>query len=62
MSDEAVSTNEPTTHFVMLAQGNPYRGAGLGVVWPNFLAFARIGAVFSGIALARFRRTIETMA
>jgi ABC-2 type transport system permease protein len=52
----------PTTHFVMLAQGVLYRGAGLGVVWPQFLALALIGAAFIGIALARFRRMIGTMA
>jgi ABC-2 type transport system permease protein len=52
----------PTTHFVMLAQGILYRGAGLAVVWPQFLALAVIGAAFFGIALARFRKTIGTMA
>jgi ABC-2 type transport system permease protein len=48
----------PTTHFVLLAQGILFRGAGLLVVWPQFLALALIGAAFFGIALARFRRTI----
>jgi ABC-2 type transport system permease protein len=52
----------PTTHFVMLAQGVLFRGAGLSVVWPQFIALAVIGAVFFGIALARFRKTIGTMA
>ncbi len=52
----------PTTHFVMLAQGILYRGAGLEAVWPRFLALAVIGAVLFGVALARFRKTIGTMA
>jgi ABC-2 type transport system permease protein len=52
----------PTTHFVMLGQGILYRGAGLAVVWPQFLALALIGVAFFGIALARFRKTIGTMA
>lgn len=52
----------PTTHFVMLAQGILYRGAGLGIVWPQFLAIGLIGAVFFTIALVRFRGTIGTMA
>jgi ABC-2 type transport system permease protein len=52
----------PNTHFVMLAQGILYRGAGLDVVWPHFLALALIGTVFFSIALARFRKTIGTMA
>jgi ABC-2 type transport system permease protein len=52
----------PTTHFVMLAQGILYRGAGLSVVWPQFAAIIAIGGIFFGIALARFRKTIGTMA
>ena len=52
----------PTTHFVMLAQAVLYRGAGLDVVWPQFLAMAVIGAVWFGYSLARFRRTIGSMA
>ncbi|MBK1645508.1 hypothetical protein CKO25_12815 [Thiocapsa imhoffii] len=52
----------PTTHFVTAAQAILYRGAGLDVVWPPFLALAAIGAVFFGIALTRFRRTISAMA
>jgi len=56
-----VMLGAPTTHFVMLAQGILYRGAGLTVVWLQFLAIALIGAGFFSIALARFRRTIGTM-
>lgn len=52
----------PTTHFVMLAQAILYRGAGLAVVWPQFLALAAIGAAFFVYALSRFRATIGTMA
>ncbi len=52
----------PTTHFVALSQAILYRGAGLSVVWPQFLALAAIGAVFFTIALRRFRRTVSQMA
>ena len=51
----------PTTHFVMLAQGILFRGGGIEVVWPQFLALAVIGAVLFGVALARFRKTIGSM-
>ena len=51
----------PTTHFVMLAQGILYRGAGLGVVWPQFLALAVIGSILFALALSRFRKTISEM-
>jgi ABC-2 type transport system permease protein len=51
----------PTTHFTLFAQAVLYRGAGLSIVWPQFLAIAAIGAVFFSVALARFRKTIGTM-
>ncbi len=52
----------PTTHFIMLAQAILYRGAGLSVVWPQFLALFAIGATLFGFTLSRFRATIGTMA
>jgi ABC-2 type transport system permease protein len=52
----------PNTHFVMLSQAILYRGAGLDVVWPQFLSLAAIGAVLFALALARFRKTLATMA
>ena len=55
---QTVMLAAPTTHFVMLAQGILFRGAGLAIVWPQFLALAAIGAAFFGIALVRFRATI----
>jgi len=52
----------PTTHFVAAAQAVLFRGAGLGVVWPQFLVLTVIGAVYFAIALNRFRNTISQMA
>jgi ABC-2 type transport system permease protein len=52
----------PTTHFVALAQAILYRGAGFGIVWPEFLALLAIGGVFFVLALGRFRKTIGSMA
>lgn len=48
----------PSTHFISLAQAVLFRGAGLDVVWPDFVAVTATGAVFFLIALARFRKTI----
>ncbi len=45
----------PSTHFVSFAQSILYRGAGIDVVWPQFLAVALIGGLFFGIAVLRFR-------
>ncbi|HEX2768384.1 MAG TPA: ABC transporter permease [Geobacteraceae bacterium] len=52
----------PTTHFVTFSQAILFRGAGLDVVWPQFLALVAIGAAFFAIALNRFRKTISQMA
>jgi len=46
----------PTTHFVSFAQAILYRGAGIAVVWPQFVIVALIGGLFLGLALLRFRR------
>jgi len=51
----------PNTHFVMLAQAILYRGAGLSVVWPQFIALILIGISLFSLSLARFRKTIGTM-
>jgi ABC-2 type transport system permease protein len=62
---EAVQTimlAAPTTHFVTLAQAVLFRGAGLSVVWPQFLAMGAIGAVLFGYALTRLRRTLSAAA
>ena len=45
----------PTTHFVSFAQAILYRGAGIDVVWPQFLTVAALGILFLGLGLLRFR-------
>jgi ABC-2 type transport system permease protein len=45
----------PSTHFVSFAQSILYRGAGIDVVWPQFLAVALIGGLFFSLAILRFR-------
>ncbi len=49
----------PTTHFVILAQAVLFRGAGISVVWPQFLSLGAIGALLFFIALFRFRKAIS---
>jgi ABC-2 type transport system permease protein len=48
----------PSTHFVAFAQSILYRGAGLDVVWREFLAVALVGALFFGLAILRFRSVV----
>jgi len=45
----------PSTHFVSFAQSILYRGAGIDVVWPEFLAVAGIASLFFTLAILRFR-------
>ena len=55
---QVVMQMSPSTHFVSFAQAILYRGAGLEVVWPQFLAVALMGSLFFGLALLRFRRSV----
>lgn len=48
----------PSTHYVNFAQAILYRGAGFDIVWRSFAIVAVIGAIFFGVALFRFRRTV----
>lgn len=53
---QIVMQASPSTHFVSFAQAILYRGAGLDVVWPEFLIVVLTGGLFLGLALLRFRR------
>lgn len=46
----------PNTHFVILSQAILFRGAGLDIVWPQFLALLLIGGVLFFLTLGRFRK------
>ncbi len=48
----------PTTYYVKLAQSILFRGAGMSIVWPEFLFMTAIGIVFFWISLARFRKSV----
>ena len=45
----------PSTHFVSFAQSILYRGAGVDVVWLDFLVVAFVGGLFFSLAILRFR-------
>jgi ABC-2 type transport system permease protein len=49
----------PTTHFVAFVQSVLFRGAGLGLVWPQLAATLGLGALAFVAALARFRETVS---
>jgi ABC-2 type transport system permease protein len=46
----------PSTHFVSFAQSILYRGAGISIVWPEFLVVALVGGLFFALAMWRFRK------
>jgi len=48
----------PNTHFILLAQAILYRGAGLSVVWPQFVWLAAIAVIFFVFSLRSFRRSL----
>jgi ABC-2 type transport system permease protein len=52
----------PSTHFVSFAQSILYRGAGIDVVWSQFLAVALIGGLFFSLAILRFRSIAQQAA
>jgi ABC-2 type transport system permease protein len=49
----------PDTWFVMLVQAIMFRGAGLDIVWPQYLALFTIGTVLFAFALWRFRKVLK---
>jgi ABC-2 type transport system permease protein len=51
-------TISPTPHFVSFSQAVLYRGAGVSIVWREFLVILVIGAVYFAVSLSRFRRAI----
>jgi ABC-2 type transport system permease protein len=53
---QAIMQFSPSTHFVTFAQSILFRGAGLAIVWPDFIAVAVVGGFFFALALLRFRK------
>ncbi len=47
-----------STHFVTFAEAILFRGAGLALVFRDFLAVAALGAIFFSISVLRFRRSV----
>ncbi len=56
---QTVMLAAPDTHLVILAQAILFRGAGIDVVWPQFLALLVIGAALFAYSLRRFRQSLQ---
>lgn len=50
----------PSRHYMTFAEAVIYRGAGLEIVWPEFLLIAGLGAAFLTLALVLFRKAVAT--
>lgn len=48
----------PSRHYMSFAQAVVFRGAGIDIVWPQFLTVVFLGAAFFAASLALFRRSI----
>ena len=55
---QRIMTVAPTTHFVEFSQAILFRGAGLDVVWKQFLMLLAIGSALFLYSLARFRKSV----
>ena len=49
----------PSRHYMEFAQAVIFRGAGMDIVWPQFLIVAGLGLIFLLASLALFRRSIS---
>jgi ABC-2 type transport system permease protein len=56
---QRISICLPTRHFVQLSQDILFRGAGLKLVWPEFLIVAVQGLALISVSLICFRRSIS---
>ena len=49
----------PLTHFLRIIRGILLKGSGMAEVWGEVLALAAFTVVVMGVALARYRRTLD---
>ena len=49
----------PSRHYLSFSEAVVYRGAGLDIVWPEFLLVGGLGSVFLGVSLLLFRRAVS---
>lgn len=51
----------PSRHYVSFMQAIVYRGAGLDIVWKEFLTVLVMGVTFLALSLLLFRRSVATL-
>jgi ABC-2 type transport system permease protein len=56
---QAVTFADPLRYVFVIIRGIFLKGVGLGVLWPQFLGLALLGAAALSLAVLRFRKTME---
>jgi ABC-2 type transport system permease protein len=51
----------PSRHYVSFMQAIVYRGAGLDIVWKEFVTVLVMGVTFLAVSLVLFRRSVATL-
>jgi ABC-2 type transport system permease protein len=49
----------PVTHFLRVVRGALLKGQGLGDTWPELTALGVFVCVVAGLAMLRYRRTLD---
>jgi len=49
----------PNTHFIILSQAIMFRGAGIAVIWPQFVALFLLGCALFWLAYLQFRKFLR---
>ena len=56
---QAIGTIIPVTHFLRVVRGALLKGLGITELWPSLGALALFVLVISGLAMARYRTTLD---
>jgi ABC-2 type transport system permease protein len=56
---QAIGTAIPVTHFLRVVRGSLLKGVGMAETWPSLLALAVFVTVVAGLAMARYRTTLD---
>jgi len=56
---QALGTLIPVTHFLRVVRGVLLKGLGVAELWPSLLALAVFMAAIVGLAMARYRTTLD---
>jgi ABC-2 type transport system permease protein len=54
-----LSLINPLRHFIEISRGLLWKGAGLGILWPNALALAFIATLLLTVSVTRFRKQLR---